>query len=81
MSNINQLAELGSQKMGVTVEELLEAKSFDDLGLDSLALLEFNVAIQKSFAIPLEDEDIAPEHSLDDVATLVVERKATKLHA
>ncbi|NLE81524.1 MAG: acyl carrier protein [Rhodococcus sp.] len=80
MSIINQLAELGSQKMGVTVDELVAAESFDDLGLDSLALLEFNVAIQKSYAISLEDEEIAPEHSLRDVAELVETRKASDLH-
>lgn len=81
MSIINQLAELGSQKLGVTDDELREANSFDDLGLDSLALLEFNVAIQKSFAIQLEDDEIVPEHSLENVASIVADRKVTGLHA
>lgn len=75
---IDQLAKLGAEKMGVSAEELTAAESFDDLGLDSLALLEFSVAIQKQFAITLDEEAIVPEQSLSDVKALVLARQVSQ---
>ncbi|WFR83468.1 acyl carrier protein [Arthrobacter sp. Y-9] len=64
-----------TEKFGVPVEETANASStMDDLGLDSLALVEMLLDVQKSFGATIETGIILPHHTIDQVVNLIAER-------
>lgn len=75
MSILEKLATVAAETLGVERDALLNASSFEELELDSLALLELNVAIQKCFNVALGDDEISPEHSLAYVSDLIEKRQ------
>jgi acyl carrier protein len=61
-------------------DEITAETTFDELGIDSLVLIEFAVALQKRFGVPVTDEEITAVASLGATAALV-EAKSTALVA
>lgn len=54
----NRMKELISQSLGVNPAEVVDDASFiDDLGADSLDIVELVMAIEKEFGIEIPDED------------------------
>jgi len=54
----NRMKELISQSLGVSPPEVVDDASFiDDLGADSLDIVELVMAIEKEFGIEIPDED------------------------
>jgi len=53
-----RVAEIIVEHLGVTKEEVvLEASFIDDLGADSLDIVEVVMAIEEEFAVEIPDED------------------------
>ena len=46
---------------------VLEAKLMDDLGIDSLDVVELNMALEEEFAITIEDEELAGFVTVGDI--------------
>ena len=42
------------------------SRSFDDLGLDSLAFVEIQLAVQQQYGFSIPDEDAANIHTMQD---------------
>ncbi|MVU81310.1 actinorhodin polyketide synthase [Nocardia sp. ET3-3] len=72
--SIESISRIGATKLGIPLPELLPEMKFDALGLDSLALLEFNIALQRAYGVELADEDIDGGNSITDVYHLLVKK-------
>ena len=67
---IEKVKELIAQSLGVSREEILPDASFiDDLGADSLDIVELVMLIEKEFNIEIPDEDAEKiatvQHAID----------------
>ncbi|MFF4170816.1 acyl carrier protein [Streptomyces sp. NPDC001744] len=63
----DRLFALVSEKLGVPAEELDTASTFDRLDLDSLALIELSVIVQKEFGVQIDETALTPENTFADV--------------
>jgi len=60
------------EQLGVTKEELTPRASFiDDLGADSLDIVELVMAMEEEFDIEIPDEDAEKIQTIEDVITYV----------
>ena len=60
------------EQPGVTKEELYPEASFiDDLGADSLDIVEFVMAMEEEFDIEIPDDDAEKIQTIEDVITYV----------
>ena len=57
MSIENKVIEIIADNLDVPVAEVTPEKSFDDLGADSLAVVELVMAFEDEFDIEVEEED------------------------
>jgi len=68
---------LVAEQLGVDVESLTpEANILEDLGADSLDVVELVMAIEEEFDIEIPDEDAESMRTLGDVERYVIERVA-----
>ncbi|MEK8171779.1 acyl carrier protein [Streptomyces sp. M19] len=67
------LAELLREHFGLAAERLCPTVSFDELGLDSLGLMELVVALEDRTGAELGDRvaDLTPEATLDEAARVI----------
>ncbi|WP_121828324.1 acyl carrier protein [Streptomyces sp. S1] len=63
----DRLFALVSEKLGVLAEELDTTYTFDRLDLDSLALIELSVIVQKEFGVQIDETALTPENTFADV--------------
>ena len=74
---IEQLRKLVSDQLGVDPSEILpEAHILDDLGADSLDVVELVMAIEEAFDIEISDEDAESMRTVADVEKYVIKRIA-----
>jgi acyl carrier protein len=60
------------EQLGVTKEELAPRASFsDDLGADSLDIVELVMAMEEEFDIEIPDDDAEKIQTIEDVITYV----------
>ena len=60
------------EQLGVSKEELAPQASFiDDLGADSLDIVEFVMAIEEEFDIEIPDDDAEKIQTIQDVVSYV----------
>jgi acyl carrier protein len=58
---------------GVPLETIEDSAAFvDDLGLDSLAILEIVVDVEKAFKIRANDEELQKIRSIEDSVSLIL---------
>jgi len=63
------------EQLGVTKEELAPKASFiDDLGADSLDIVELVMAMEEEFDIEIPDEDAERIQTIEDVIRYVKEK-------
>ena len=76
MSVIDELKELVAKKLSVDISQVTpEAKFTDDLGADSLDLVELVMELEEHFEIEISDEDSQNFQTVSDVATYVQSKK------
>lgn len=63
----DRLFSLLTDKMGVLAEELSGDATLEALDLDSLALIELGVSVQKEFGVEIDETALTPENTLGDV--------------
>ncbi|MFC8506979.1 acyl carrier protein [Streptomyces sp. NPDC057411] len=66
-ANQDRLFALVSDKLGVPAEELDTTSTFDQLDLDSLALIELSVIVQKEFGVQIDETGLTPENTFADI--------------
>ena len=64
-----------TQRLGISPEMVTPAAELaDDLGVDSVDAVEFALALEREYNVPLPDEVIADVRTVQDVIDLVRER-------
>jgi acyl carrier protein len=72
MSLEDRVSAIIVEQLGVTKEELAPNASFiDDLGADSLDIVEFVMAMEEEFDIEIPDDDAEKIQTIADVITYV----------
>ncbi|WP_369196929.1 acyl carrier protein [Streptomyces djakartensis] len=66
-----RLFALVSDKLGMFAEDLNTTDTFDSLDLDSLALIELSVIVQKEFGVQIDETALSPQHTFADVLAAI----------
>ena len=73
----DKIREIIIEQRGVATEEVVPEASFiDDLGADSLDIVELVMAIEEEFGLEIPDEDAERMQNIGDVFSYVEERTA-----
>ena len=76
MAIIDELKELIATKLSVDVAQVTpDAKFTDDLGADSLDLVELVMELEENFGIEISDDDSQNFQTVSDVAAYVESKK------
>jgi acyl carrier protein len=76
MEIAEKVKEIISQQLDVDLAEVKEAASFiDDLGADSLAIVELVLAFEEQFEIDIPDEDTEKIRTVGDAISYIQEHK------
>jgi acyl carrier protein len=76
MDIAEKVKEIISQQLDVDLTEVKEAASFiDDLGADSLAIVELVLAFEEQFEIDIPDEDTEKIRTVGDAISYIQEHK------
>ncbi len=71
----DRVKELVVDQLGVSAEEVVPESTFvDDLGADSLDIVELVMAIEEEFGLEIPDDDAEKIQSLQDAINYVEER-------
>lgn len=77
MSVEERLKAIVIEQLGVAEEEVVNEASFlDDLGADSLDVVELIMAIEEEYGIEIPDDDAEKIQSVQDAINYVEERTA-----
>ena len=75
MSLEARVTDLIVEQLGVSKEEVVSKASFvDDLGADSLDIVELVMSMEESFDIEIPDEDAEKIQTIGDAVTYLKER-------
>jgi acyl carrier protein len=70
-----KIKEIIVEQLGVAEEEVIPEASFlDDLGADSLDLVELVMAIEEEFGLEIPDDDVEKMQTIQDAISYVEER-------
>lgn len=73
---IEKVKEMVANQLGKSIDEIeLEAAFIEDLGADSLDLVELVMAMEDEFGLEISDEDAEKIITVMDAANFVLERK------
>jgi acyl carrier protein len=73
----DKIREIIVEQLGVSAEEVVPEASFiDDLGADSLDIVELVMAIEEEFGLEIPDEDAERMQNISDAISYVEERTA-----
>lgn len=76
MEIAEKVKEIISQQLDVDLAEVKEPASFiDDLGADSLAIVELVLAFEEQFEIDIPDEDTEKIRTVGDAVSYIQEHK------
>lgn len=73
------LREVLVNKLMVVSAEITPDATIDDLDLDSLAILELAVILDKDFGIKISDDEFAKAETVQDIVDLMEKRSATSV--
>lgn len=72
MSTLEQVKKIVVEKLGVKPEDVTEDSTFvNDLGADSLDVVEFVMEVEKEFNITIPDEDAAKLERVGDAVKYI----------
>lgn len=67
MSNLEKLATIIADQLDIEESVVAEDTTLEDLGADSLALVELVMSVEEEFDIQIEDEDMEKFKTVGDV--------------
>ncbi|CAM5287792.1 MULTISPECIES: acyl carrier protein [Streptomyces] len=65
------IVELLVERFGVEADEVRDDSRMRDLDLDSLALVEFGLAVEQKFQVKVSEDEIGPDNTVQDVVRLI----------
>ncbi len=74
---LKRVVKVVCEELGVTENEVQESSVFtDDLGADSLDVVELVMALEEEFSIDIPDDDVANMKTVGDVKKYIEEKAA-----
>jgi acyl carrier protein len=73
---VDQVRALLVASFGVAAKEVREGVTFAALDVDSLALVEFALMVQKEFGVEIDEDELTAELTVRDVVILIEGKKA-----
>ncbi|WP_026525248.1 acyl carrier protein [Butyrivibrio sp. MB2005] len=74
--NLDEIKELIAETLGVDEDKVTpDANLIDDLGADSLAIVELHMEIEEKLGIKIPDEAISDLHTVSDVLEAINKNK------
>jgi len=70
MSTLAKIQQLMQQRLGLTEDQLRPAQSLEEIGIDSLAIVEFMFDLEDEFGVRLTDER-TPVKTVQDIADMI----------
>ncbi|MBQ8738055.1 MAG: acyl carrier protein [Clostridia bacterium] len=67
----NRVREIVAGYMGILVSEVIDDKSFIEMGMDSLTLLKIIIDIENEYDISIADEEIVDIRNFADICKLI----------
>ncbi|MEU6887937.1 acyl carrier protein [Streptomyces viridosporus] len=67
-----QMIALLTTRFGLEEASVSPDMTFGSMELDSLAIVEFSVALQEDFGVPVGEDEVTAENTVDDVAALMI---------
>ncbi|MBT1247231.1 MULTISPECIES: acyl carrier protein [unclassified Thermosipho (in: thermotogales)] len=75
MEKVQKIKEIIAEQLGVDVNEVTEEKSLtDDLGADSLDMVDLVMAFEDELGIKVEDSDLSKINTVKDIIDLISQR-------
>jgi len=72
----SQVREIICEQLDVKLEDVGDAKSFnDDLGADSLAIVELVLALEEKFDLKIPDDEVDTIKTVGDAIQYIAEKK------
>ncbi|MDD2430825.1 MAG: acyl carrier protein [Firmicutes bacterium] len=75
MDILAQVIELVADKLNVDADEITEETTFEDLGADSLDIVELVMALEEEFDLEISDDDADKISSIGDAVAYIKEHK------
>ncbi len=76
MSVEDKIREIVVEQLGVSAEEVVPEASFiDDLGADSLDIVELVMAIEEEYGLEIPDDDAEKMQTIQDAIRYIDERR------
>jgi len=69
-----KIKQIIAEHMGVRLDEVIPEAKFEDLGADSLDLVELTMALEAEFKIEISDEEAAKLLTVGDVFEYIKEK-------
>lgn len=74
MTTLEKVKKIVADKLGVAEEKIVESAAFvNDLGADSLDVVEFVMEVEKQFNITIPDEEAAKLETVGDAVKYIDE--------
>ncbi|WP_026669243.1 acyl carrier protein [Butyrivibrio sp. AE3006] len=74
--NLDEIKEIIAETLGVDEDKVTpDANLIDDLGADSLAIVELHMEIEEKLGIKIPDEAITDLHTVSDVLEAINKNK------
>lgn len=71
MSTLERLAGILVNYFGIEADEVLPEATFADLDLDSLAIVELALVIEKEFGVAIREDEVTPKATVTDALQLL----------
>jgi acyl carrier protein len=79
---VERVTSIVGEQLGVGMEVLVpEASLLDDLGADSLDVVELVMALEEAFGIQVPDEDVENIRTVGDIVEYISVNTKTKIRA
>lgn len=76
MSVEERIVEIVMEQLDVTKEECVPEASFmDDLGADSLDIVELIMAMEENFGVEISDDELARIRTIQDVISFIKKKR------
>lgn len=76
--SVDHVRDLLVASFGVAAQEVAEDVTFAELDVDSLALVEFALMVQKEFGVAIDEDELTADLTVLDVVNLIEGRKALR---
>ncbi len=75
MAVLEKVKALVAEKLGVSEDEITPESTFEDLGADSLDVVELVMALEEEFDLEIADEDVDNINSIGDAVAYIKEHQ------